>query len=145
MEKFINEGTVVNNEIYQVFKDSVMCPICSNILIEPVICMKCQNSYCKRCSEDWTQKNDKCPNRCENPNYQKSLDKNNILSKLKFKCENCGEKIFYEKVQNHINECKPNNINIRKKRMKKLKKEEIEKLIKKVNPIRIKCKENYIY
>ena len=56
MEKFINEGTVVNNEIYQVFKDSVMCPICSNILIEPVICMKCQNSYCKRCSEDWTQK-----------------------------------------------------------------------------------------
>ena len=69
----------------------------------------------------------------------------NILSKLKFKCENCGEKIFYEKVQNHINECKPNNINIRKKRMKKLKNEEIEKLIKKVNPIRIKCKENYIY
>ena len=33
MEKFINEETVVNNEIYQVFKDSVICPICSNILI----------------------------------------------------------------------------------------------------------------
>jgi hypothetical protein len=43
-------------------------------------------------------------------------------------------------MQNHINECKPNDNNIRKKRMKKLKKEEMEKLRKKVNPIRINCK-----
>ena len=140
MEKYINEGTVVDNEIYQAFKESVICPICTNILIEPVMCMKCQSSYCKRCSEDWSKKNDKCPNRCESPNYQRNLEKNNILSKLKFKCENCGEQIFYEKVEKHINECKTNDINVRKKRMKKLNMEEITNLRKKVNPIRINCK-----
>ena len=140
MEKYINEGTVVDNEIYQLFKESVICPICTNILIEPVMCMKCQNSYCKRCSEDWSKKNDKCPNRCENPNYQRSLEKNNILSKLKFKCENCGEQIFYDKVEKHTNECTTKDINVRKKRMRKLNMEEITNLRKKVNPIRINCK-----
>ena len=140
MEKYINEGTVVNDQIYQLFKESLICPICTNILIEPVMCMKCQNSYCKRCSEDWSKKNDKCPNRCENPNYQRSLEKNNILSKLKFKCENCGEQIFYEKVENHMNECTTKDINVRKKRMRKLNMEEVTNLRKKVKPIRINCK-----
>ena len=46
MEKYINEGTVVDNDIYQAFKESVICPICTNILIEPVMCMKCQSQGC---------------------------------------------------------------------------------------------------
>ena len=141
MENYINEETVVNNEIYQVFKDSVICPICSNILINPMMCMKCQNVYCKKCSDDWSKKNDKCPNRCDNPNYQRSLEKNNILSKLKFKCEKCGEQIFYENVQKHVDNCQPTkNINVRQRRMKKLKKEDIEKINKKGNTTRITCK-----
>ena len=143
MENYINEETVVNNEIYQVFKDSVICPICSNILINPMMCMKCQNVYCKKCSDDWSKKNDKCPNRCDNPNYQRSLEKNNILSKLKFKCEKCGEQIFYENVQKHIENCQPTkDINVRQRRMKKLKKEEIDKIKQKGNTTRITCKIN---
>jgi hypothetical protein len=140
MEGFIREDTIVEDAIYLSFKDSVICPICSNILINPVMCMKCQNVYCRKCIDEWSKKDNKCPNRCENPNYQRSLEKNNILSKLKFKCENCGEEVFYEKVKNHMDECNINGNKVTKKRLKKLKIGEIEKLRKKVKPIRINSK-----
>ena len=43
MENFINEKTIIENEIYDAFKDDIFCPICSKILIEPEMCMKCLN------------------------------------------------------------------------------------------------------
>ena len=50
----------------------------------------------------------------ENPNYQRSLGKKDILSKLKFKCLNCENEIEYEKIQSHYNSC-PDKNNLRKK------------------------------
>lgn len=105
----ISENTVVEDAIYLAFKDSLICPICSNILINPLMCMNCQNVYCQKCVDEWSKKDNKCPNRCENPNYKKSIEKNNILSKLKFKCEKCGEEIFYDNVGKHRESCTPNN------------------------------------
>ena len=98
MEKLINEETVVKSEIYLAFKEEVSCPICSKIIINPVMCMNCQNVYCKKCIDEWSKKDNKCPNRCENPNYKKSIEKSNTLSKLKFKCEKCGEEILYDNI-----------------------------------------------
>ena len=86
MEDFIRQDTVIEDTIFSVFKDSVICPLCSNILINPVMCMNCQSAYCKKCIDEWSEKDKKCPNKCENPNYKKSIEKINILSKLKFKC-----------------------------------------------------------
>ena len=51
------------------------------------MCMNCQNVYCKKCIDDWSKKDKRCPNRCDNPNYKRSIEKSNTLSKLKFKCE----------------------------------------------------------
>jgi len=141
MDNFISEDTVIKDAIYLVFKDSVVCPICSNILIEPWMCMKCQNVYCRKCIDEWSKKDNKCPNRCENPNYQKSIEKNNILSKLKFKCQKCGEEIFYSNVKSHVDSCKPNDNykvidsdfgsnNLRRKRMKIIMKADIDKMEK---------------
>ena len=107
MDKYINDETIVKNEIYLVFQDLLNCPICSNILIDPYMCMNCQNFYCKKCIDEWSKKDNKCPNRCENPNYKKSIEKNNILSKLKFKCKNCGKEILYEDVEKHVDSCEP--------------------------------------
>ena len=73
------------------------------------MCMNCQNVYCKKCIDQWSKKDNKCPNRCENPNYKKSIEKNNILSKLKFKCAKCDKEILYDIVEKHVNECDPNN------------------------------------
>ena len=75
METYINEETIVKNEIYDAFKDDINCPICRDILIEPQMCMNCQNVYCRKCIEEWSKRNNKCPNRCDNPNYKRSLEK----------------------------------------------------------------------
>ena len=142
MEDIISENNVVEDEIYLIFKDSVVCPICSKILINPLMCMKCQKVYCKKCIEEWSKRNDKCPNRCEDPNYQNSIEKNNLLSKLKFKCGKCGEEIFYDNVKNHTETCESNNdfviINnkdknacTKSKRMRRLTRDELYKMNRK--------------
>ena len=141
MENYINEETVVKDGVYLIFKDDVICPICSNLIINPMMCMRCQNVYCKKCIEAWSKKDNKCPNRCENPDYHKSLEKSNILSKLKFKCEKCGEEILYNNVQKHMNNCESiqtNNGNV--KRLKRIKKEEINKIKTNGKMVHINCK-----
>ena len=110
MENYINENTIIKDELYNAFKESVTCPLCLSILISPVMCMKCQNVFCKRCINDWTKKDQKCPNRCTEPNYQRSIGKNEILSKLKFKCEACGNNYKYDEAQKHLNSCYPEQI-----------------------------------
>ena len=111
------------------------------------MCMNCLNVYCKKCIDDWSKKNNKCPNRCENPNYRKSIEKCNTLSKLKFKCEKCGKEIKYDDVKKHADTCEVNIINQSNqtdngniKRLKKIKKEEVNKLKKKGKLVRITCK-----
>lgn len=141
MEKYINENTVVDDENYKFFKDFIKCPICQNILINPMICFGCQKAYCKKCIDEWSKNDDRCPNRCKNPTYQKNVEKNNMLSRLKFKCEKCGEKVEYDSVEKHMEICdKDNMINIKKKeeennnnnklKFKKLSGKEAEKLSK---------------
>ena len=48
---------------------------------------------------------------CKNPKYKKSIEKCNTLSKLKFKCEKCGEEIKYDDVKKHADTCEANIIN----------------------------------
>ena len=107
MEEYINENTIVKDELYNAFKESVSCPLCLSILINPVMCMKCQNVFCKKCINDWSKKDNKCPNRCTDPNYQKCIGKNDILSKLKFKCQACGNIIKYDDAKKHLSSCYP--------------------------------------
>ena len=103
MEKFINNDTIIKDEIYDTFKDSISCPICYNIFIEPIMCIKCQNSFCKQCIDK--MEDIKCPNKCEEPNYQKSNAKHDILTNLKFKCKYCKTTIKYDDAYNHKNVC----------------------------------------
>ena len=140
MEEYINNNTIVKDELYNAFKESISCPLCLNILINPVMCMKCQNVFCKKCINIWSKNNDKCPNKCIEPNYQRCLGKNDILSKLKFKCEECQNIIKYDEAKNHLSSCYPekefneeNTIENENKvsktsKFEKISKDEIEKL-----------------
>ena len=98
---YINENNIINDEIYNEFKFSISCPICTNIIIEPMMCMICQSSYCKKCINQWSLINEKCPNRCINPNYQISKEMNGILSKLQFKCKFCNKTFEYNEMKEH--------------------------------------------
>lgn len=134
MEILINDNTIIKDDIYNTFKDSVSCPLCFSILINPIMCMNCQNVFCKSCINEWSKKDDKCPNRCANPNYKRSLGKNEILSKIKVKCENCGNPIQYDNVLRHYKSCCPEKIppevekNIEEPEIKPTKKPKLEKI-----------------
>ena len=105
MEEFINDDALIENDYYNAFKDSIQCPLCLCILINPVMCMKCQNVYCKKCVDSWAKKDNKCPNRCVEPNYNTSKDKLNILSNLQFTCKYCQKIIKYSEVEEHKDIC----------------------------------------
>jgi hypothetical protein len=136
MEEFINNNTIVKDEIYNAFKESVICPICSSILINPLICMKCQKVFCERCINDWSKKEKDCPSKCKEPKYQKCVGKKDILSKLTFKCKACGKIYNYDRAISHLKKCYPNKKfpeeeqeNVKSKsKFEKLTREEVEKL-----------------
>jgi hypothetical protein len=98
MEKYVNSNTIIKNEVYDTFKDSIICPICSNLMIEPVICFSCQETFCKNCYK----KNGSCPKKCNEPNIQEVIGKKKYITKFKFLCiKGCGAEIPFEDINNH--------------------------------------------
>ena len=107
MEEYANNNTIVKDDLYNIFKDSVTCSLCNNILINPVMCMVCQNNFCKKCIDNRSLNNKNCPNGCNEPNYKDSIGKKDILSKLKFNCVGCQNKIPYDEIVKHHEYCCP--------------------------------------
>lgn len=100
MEKYVNKDTIVKNEVYEMFKDNIICSKCSSLMIEPVVCTACQESFCKNCIKE----NKTCPNKCEKSDIKDVIGKNNFITKFKFKCiKGCGEKILFDNIKNHYN------------------------------------------
>lgn len=62
----ILESWVVNKTFLETLsqKEMLNCPICSNLLNDPLKCETCQNRFCKQCIEKWLERNNKCPMRC---------------------------------------------------------------------------------
>lgn len=120
MEEYIKEKYIVKNEVYEALKESVTCSICMNLMINPMVCPKCQNKMCKPCLDKWKAKGGKCPNGCDSE-FQKVIEKNNLITKIKFKCiKGCGEEILFNDLQKHYSSnC-----------MKKMKRISTEKLLK---------------
>jgi hypothetical protein len=144
METYVNNNTLVQNDLALMFKSSINCILCNNILIEPLMCMNCQKVCCKKCIDKWKiDNNEKCPNNCSNPNYQNCRDRNEILSKLKFICVGCNNEIEYNEAKNHHDSCCPGktseNMNLNKtpnvERLKKLNSDEMNHLQKEGNEV----------
>lgn len=102
LNDYINEDNVEKDQLYESIKETIFCPICRNIMIKPVMCMNCQNNYCRSCINRWSYIKDYCPNKCKNAEYKNSLVISNILSKLNFKCKDCLTIINYEKMEKHV-------------------------------------------
>ena len=153
MESYVNNDTLVENDISKLFKDSIICPICNNIFTNPIICMKCQNTFCKKCIDNWNLNNQNCPKNCEDPVYQNCLVKKDILSKLKFICVGCGNEIQYDEAEKHHKSCCPDktssNTKIPKRpKIRKIESNEIDKYKKEGEEIEYitgKKKYNYIF
>lgn len=154
-EVFITDDCIIEDEAYLAVKDSIKCGLCKKILKEPIICKKCQNNYCKFCIDKWKLINKTCPNKCQEPDYDKSADKPFILSMLKFICRNCKEEIKYNDRESHLKSgCKTNrnlsklyDVIYKKKKLKKLTMDDVERVKKEgydINHISSKKKILYI-
>ena len=117
---------VIKDEYFNSIKDEVTCSICYDLKIDPVMCTKCQNSYCSKCITKWQNSSNKCPFQCDSPNYTVARIVKNLMSKLNFKCKNgCNKIIPFEKIKIH-NEYECEKINSQDK---------YEKLLKKYNEL----------
>ena len=102
LEDYINDSTVVKDSFYESIKDSIICPICLDLMIKPFMCLNCLNNYCRRCIEYWSNVKNSCPNRCQNSEYKSCLFIEKLLAKLNFTCKDCNSVINYEKMEKHI-------------------------------------------
>ena len=104
--EYFTDDCLVQNQLSFSFKDSLICPLCHKILKNPFICTKCQNSYCKKCL-DACFNFMKCPNHNEKGQFNISVMKTELLSKLKYKCKNCLKEVIQPDIKTHLEEnCK---------------------------------------
>ncbi len=131
---------IIKDDFFNSVKEEVTCSICLDIKIDPLMCTKCQNSYCSKCIKNWQSKSGLCPYQCESPKYSIARVVKNLVSKLNFRCKNgCDKIINFEKIQAH-NEFECEKINFRDKYQKLLDKynelleqnKELEKNVEKI-------------
>ena len=114
----MNEKTIIKNEIYELFKDSIYCPLCNLLMIDLFQCSKCQYIFCKMCSK---KENGNCPC-CKQPFKNDKIQRNSFITKMKFKCiKGCGTEILFNDIENHYNK------NCLSKKVKILTREEVLK------------------
>ena len=104
-----------DNLIAQSTYFDLICPICLNILINPINCSinKNSHSFCKKCIDIHLQKTNICPI-CKNIfEYKINKDIEKLLNSLFFKCnfnkKGCNKIINYSEYFNHLNNCEYNN------------------------------------
>ena len=129
---YFSDDCIVEDEIFRVLKKMLICPICEKIYKDPIICSVCQGVYCQKCIDN------KCPKNCVNNKLSKCVSKNEMLSKIKYKCKNCSEEVSQSGIKAHLDSnCKHkkeiertkslSEIFQTKKELKKLSKEEMKK------------------
>lgn len=109
IKDFIDSDWITNTIFYESVKDIVTCHICSGIMINPRECNTCQNSFCRKCIDDWKSLNDSCPYKCETNEFRdSSRPLKNLLEKLTFKCVACDKidkNTSYKAFLIHIKSC----------------------------------------
>jgi hypothetical protein len=100
-EEYFTDDCIVESELYLKLKDLLICPICKKLYKDPLMCSGCQSTYCQKCIGTYIKKNT-CPKNCKNIKFSKSISKNELLSKLKYKCKNCKEEVIQSNIKAHL-------------------------------------------
>lgn len=115
IKDFLDSDWITNTAFYESIKDIITCHICSGIMINPKECTSCQNSFCKRCIEEWKSLNNSCPFKCDEKEFKESSRPlKNLLEKLIFKCIFCdkiGKDNTYKSFLIHIKSCDKIRVN----------------------------------
>ena len=107
-DEYFSDDCIIEDNLYLAIKDLITCPLCSKILKEPYMCSECQNAYCKKCLENYSNL-ERCPNDNKNTKFSHCIQKNDLLSKLKYRCKNCLKEVVQTDIQFHLkSNCKTN-------------------------------------
>lgn len=96
--EYFSEDCIVEDELFRSLKSLLICPKCNKIYNNPMMCQNCQKIYCHKCIDNTDKK---CLNN-ENHNFVKSLSKNELLSKIKYRCKNCSEIVIQSDIHSHL-------------------------------------------
>lgn len=97
--EYFTDDSVVKNETYNSLINFIKCPLCLKIYNNPMICQNCEKVYCKKCIED---NDNKCPSNCIESNIKICNSKNELLSNIQYKCNNCSEIVFKNNINDHL-------------------------------------------
>ena len=85
------------------------CPICLNLIWDPIECNDCGKTFCKICLEKTKETKDSCPTCRKNP-FQGRISKSlrTFFNKIKINCifKGCKEHPYYSEYIDHIKKCK---------------------------------------
>lgn len=92
---------------------SLVCPICQDVFLDPVITNQCFHSFCKQCISKALQFDGQCPlcrKKLKLEDIHSNLALNGLVAELvvycPFKTGGCLETMRYEEITNHIsNNC----------------------------------------
>ena len=101
--EYFSDDCIFEDPLYISARDLIICPLCNEILKQPYMCNECQNVYCKKCLENHSNLK-KCPNDNKKTKFKFSKDRNEILSRLKYKCKNCSEIVAQSDIDKHLKE-----------------------------------------
>lgn len=87
------------------------CPICQNVVKDPLECSGCSSLFCKLCIAPWMRENFNCPKKCKGDAHVKFREINrfvmNELQDLRLKCPHqaCAEVNVYTEAIKHLGNC----------------------------------------
>ena len=124
MEQFLKIENIVKDELFKELKEDIICEICQGLMVIPMQCTKCQNTFCQKCIEVWQKKGGNCPYNCNDAQFIKVIEKKRMIRKIKFKCiKGCGAEVPFDDIEKHFN----SDCFQKKKTMKLMDKEEVSK------------------
>ena len=131
-EFYFGDKDLIEDDYYNGIKDLIKCKYCHKILNEPMMCLKCQGTFCKKCTNELVMET----HQCENPTYVENKSAIFMLQNLKYLCPNCKTEIKQSDIEKHIKEgCNkvdnPTKLMdeiFRKKALRKVNKDDIKKL-----------------
>lgn len=96
--------------------EELMCPICHQVLEDPLQVPQCEHAFCSACIKEWLARNDSCPvDRTAVTSEQlKPVPRilRNLLARLKISCGNknhgCNAVVKLDALRQHLEECMHN-------------------------------------
>lgn len=104
-------GGISKDRFYNLEDDHFDCVICQQVVINPKICVFCNNLFCKFCITEWKKKKPFCPFKCNKSSEMQIGDIpasiKNLYESLRVKCsrEDCDEVVSLKELVKHEMNC----------------------------------------